>query len=917
MDDSHALAPQIIDALARGWTVLTANQRAARTLRHAFDRRQHALGIARWQPPAILAWETWTASLWRLLLVEGHASELLLNPTQEHTVWRAIIEADRSASASLSPVDALAELAASAWLLLHEYRGRPRLQAATDSADTRAFARWASEFERRSSRSGYLTAARLAETLRAATEEGRLSIAPGLLLIGFDRKTPAQIALLEAMRAAGVVIEELWPPEQEYSRTLVAANDEYDEVTTCARWLRAHLTENPAASVAVIVPDLEANRAEIDRVFRHILAPELEDIAAAPNSGPFEFSLGLPLAHTAMVATALDILHWSTGPLPLDHVSTLLLSPYFAGGSPEEALTRAEFDAFTLRRQHLLQPQISLDGLLASLPKSEPNLATLVRHLRSLIALTNKRDLVMAERSHADWAATIHDLLEAAGWAVSNRENSIEFQTRRKWESALDELATLDFDGLRVNFAYALAALERIAAQTLFAPESRHAPIQIMGPLESSGSTFDALWFLRAGDLSWPSTPSPNPLLPWHLQRELGMPGIDPTHDAAHARRITERVAASAPTALFSYPRETSDGHQRPSPTLISLDLECHDAADVAPMHSITEPIALEAVADDTPIPPPPDRVLQGGAAILQSQAACGFRAFAEKRLFSSALDGRELGLDPRERGSLVHDVLERFWAAVETQAALILLLPAERDALLTHSIDEALAGHVRRATPGWNQAYLDTERRRLLKLLNPWLDFELTRAPFAVESREAELEDIHIGPLRLKIRVDRIDTRLVDGEPAGEIILDYKTGLAKPADWQGDRPDAPQLPLYAVVSESQQLSGVAFATVRPGLPMGLAGFESQPGVLPKAARLKTASLDAQVEQWRATLTQLAEDFHSGHAEVSPKQYPSTCRYCEQRLLCRLNLTSLEADAIEELTADSDASEETAEGDRG
>ena len=462
-----------------------------------------------------------------------------------------------------------------------------------------------------------------------------------------------------------------------------------------------------------------------------------------------------------------------------------------------------------------------------------------MQHLRTLRALLNKEDLA-AERTHAEWAATIHDILEAAGWAIASRDDSIEFQTRRKWESVLDELATLDFSGLRVAFAAALDALERIAAQTLFAPESRHAPIQIMGPLESAGSTFDALWFLRAGDLAWPATPAPNPLLPWHLQRELLMPGVDPARDAAHAQRITERIAASAPTVLFSYAHETADGHQRPSPTLASLTLEPRSAEEIAPADPSPVPISLEAVADDTPIPSPPDRVFKGGASVLALQAACGFRAFAEKRLFASALDARELGLDPRERGSLVHDVLERFWAEVETQAALELMSYAERDALLSHSIDDALADHTARAQHGWNRAYLDTERRRLLNLLRPWLDYELTRPPFAVQSREARLDDVRIGPLRLNIRVDRIDLTLIDGEPdGGEIILDYKTGPAKPADWLGERPDAPQLPLYAIVSEFPRLAAVAFANIRAGRDMDLNGYESSKGTLPRAAKLE------------------------------------------------------------------------------
>jgi probable DNA repair protein len=447
----------------------------------------------------------------------------------------------------------------------------------------------------------------------------------------------------------------------------------------------------------------------------------------------------------------------------------------------------------------------------------------------------------------------------------------------------------------------------------LFAPESRHAPIQIMGPMESSGSSFDALWFLGADDLSWPARPTPNPLLSWLLQRELAMPGTDPAHDTAHARRITLRIAASAPTVLFSYAKQSvEEGIQRPSPVVTGLTtagiaLERRSADEIAPTGDLPAPIQLDPMLDDSPIPPPPHRVQQGGASILQSQAACGFRAFAEKRLFASALEPAPLGLDLRERGSLVHSVLEGFWAKVETQAALKLMTPAERNTLLHHSIDAAFARHHARPASGWPRAYLNTERQRLLKLLVPWLDYEAgKRPPFTVLSREETLHDVQIGPLRLDIRIDRVDLALGGGDssqpsdPSGEIILDYKTGAARPADWLGERPDEPQLPLYAVVSNNTNLAAIAFASVRPGKDMGLLGYQSRDGALPKAAKLKVESLQAQVREWREVLTALAEDFYTGQANVDPKKYPKTCTHCDQRLLCRLDPATLDANSLDD-----------------
>jgi hypothetical protein len=112
------LTRPIVDALDRGATVITANQRAARTIRYAFDRRNRELGLASWQSARAFAWDTWTADLWRTLLVEGQTSYLLLNRTQEHTLWRSILTADPELQGTLRSSDSLAELAAEAWRLL-------------------------------------------------------------------------------------------------------------------------------------------------------------------------------------------------------------------------------------------------------------------------------------------------------------------------------------------------------------------------------------------------------------------------------------------------------------------------------------------------------------------------------------------------------------------------------------------------------------------------------------------------------------------------------------------------------------------------------------------------------------------------------------------------------------------------------
>src|SRR4051794_21195823 len=135
MPESSALPLQVVEALARSWLVVTANQRAARTLRRAFGLAQRAQGLTSWQPPAILAWDSWLASLYREMLLEGRTADLVLNSSQEHALWRAVVSSD-SATSSLRPLDVLADTASEAWALLHSFRGRSRLERYPGNSDT-------------------------------------------------------------------------------------------------------------------------------------------------------------------------------------------------------------------------------------------------------------------------------------------------------------------------------------------------------------------------------------------------------------------------------------------------------------------------------------------------------------------------------------------------------------------------------------------------------------------------------------------------------------------------------------------------------------------------------------------------------------------------------------------------------------
>jgi len=188
-----------------------------------------------------------------------------------------------------------------------------------------------------------------------------------------------------------------------------------------------------------------------------------------------------------------------------------------------------------------------------------------------------------------------------------------------------------------------------------------------------------------------------------------------------------------------------------------------------------------------------------------------------------------------------------------------------------------------------WMAAYLASEQRRLARLLDKWLrEQEAKRVPFTVEATEKKLDDVNVGGLKLRLRADRIDV-LADGQ---RLLLDYKTGINISLKmWEGERPEEPQLPLYAIFGNVEDVCGVLFARIRAE-QSGFEGCVSDEAVL-KGAGLKPkltkeAFDDALKTTWTTALVNLAEDFLRGDARIDPKEQRFTCRLCAFPGLCRV-----------------------------
>ncbi|VFN00544.1 MAG: probable DNA repair protein [Candidatus Kentron sp. G] len=532
----------------------------------------------------------------------------------------------------------------------------------------------------------------------------------------------------------------------------------------------------------------------------------------------------------------------------------------------------------------------------------------------------------------SDWARTFARWLGELGWPGERSPDSEEYQAIAAFYELLGEFAGLNPVLGGCSFPVALSWLGQVADGRIFQPKSAPAPVQILGIREAAGLSFSHLWVLGLHADAWPPPPRPNPFLPIRLQRRAGMPQVDPEIELARARRATARLLASAGQAVVSYPKTGADLPKAPSPLITWLpEADLPMLAQSNPPAPGIDPGMNDGIGHgnreplmDEQGPPleshgPVGKKRKGGTRIWQDQARCPFRAFAVHRLGATGLDVPTVGLDYALRGVMVHEALEAIWRELRDSKRLTAMDDDTLGSKIAIAVNRTLVAAARQRPETLRGRLREIERTRLEALLGEWLALEKERPPFTViapeRGRAVSLVDL-LPPDRgdlpcavLSLRPDRMDRIEASGEkgrgPGGNgpkesepgaseqyLLFDYKTGNGAMGDWFGERPTSPQLPLYAVVENSD---GIGFAFVRRG-EMRFEGIAALPDLAPGIETPDKTRIKAAKEfpgwyglrdTWHRTLVSLAESFARGDARVDPKS-PESCRYCDLHSFCRV-----------------------------
>ncbi len=862
---------------SRGALVVVPHRRLAHQIWHR--QRQAALkaGSAAWEPLPLITLQAWLQqlfqSLWPPVVMAPSLTRLVL--------WGRALQLmppPEGPTPELEWAQALDEI--------HALLGRHLLEALRPTPADTPLVAW----RRRITRTyigmlrdeGCMAPGELPAYLLAALEAGKIGLPARVVVVGLETAAPAEEAWLRAVAARTRVVHLRVQGDAQAVAGAVVLPDQRQEIEwVAARLLEAaHSEKLPLHRLAVTSPAMERYGPQLQRILSEVLGPP-----HGPTGWAYNFSPGSSLAETPLLQAALLPMKFAAGERREDLVS-LLLSPYYG-------ILRSYREELALWDRVFREERVDQGWELLR--------ETAARHLSSdntapvLSLLKQTLEFLEAPLSSGrQWAEGL-----VSAWAVLGFPPRLDEAEADQWRELTGLLRDLEeaLGSESLTRSEFLDWLTHGASKTLWSgPGVQEAGVQVLGLLEMRGLAFSRVFCLGMNSGVFPAPPRPLPL----LNRTEKQAVLGGTYESQHrfARELYQTVLGAAPAIVLTRPR-LEDQEERVGTPFCLIEWQPRESAvlsapQAAWMRSPAVKAAFEAVSRppwvgycDGPVP-----LLSpaGELSVTQLAAAlaCPCRFLLEVVLGLKELPDLEAGLDPRDRGSLLHQVLARFAAAFNRRL--------DEDGIWDQDLARELLEKAAHETLGGQLADLNwqAERERWLGdegLLWEWLRREEERfhQGWRWHGFEVRFQGLKRPgwPWTLKGRIDRLDCH---GEKSRLLVWDYKTGELPGMNQVFEAGEEHQLPCYLLAVRE---GCVEFPPELTDFRAGFIGLKSS-----RDKHLKHQEFEKQAHRWdevllafEARVESLGRRLAAGNFSPQPAPAPAgrkqgACQYCSYRLIC-------------------------------
>ncbi|WP_144391446.1 PD-(D/E)XK nuclease family protein [Pleionea sediminis] len=877
-------------------TVITASNRQARYWTeqyHSMQSSQHQV----WSSPDILPVGAFLNRVFDELSMSIE-TPVLFNSQQGFILWQQIVQQSDIATHLIS-VNSTARKAYEAYQTLLRWNvSLDDINVETE--DHSAFISWARTYETMLNSDSAIDIAGLCQwldfNLETVSIEELQSIKLPIVFTGFHQMDPALNRLIERLKNKGCVIDELEITETPNASVAFQTNDFESEMVLAADWCKEQLKTTSRKRLAVIIPELDKRRYQVEDIFRRQLHPDqLSQIDDCNLS--YNISVGVPALHYPLMRTALNLIKLLGLALKQDELAELLKSSclgrwHTIGG--EDFIWQLKRSAFRIHETD--KDEWKLQSVIVLLEKESRSLnsestSNKLTQFKSIIS--NFNSLMSQSKTPEQWSEIFWDWLELWQWPGKETLSSYLFQQKTQFIGLLQQLKQYNIINKKVSLSTAFSWFQSIIEQATFQPKSKGEPIQVMGLYEAIGQSFDAVWLSGMSNNSLPETPDPNPFIPLSFARQHSMPGSSPDKELEYATSLIKQLLKVSDYTVVSY--YSQEGEESFSPTSILNDYITNWELKSSEQKSIFPVMALEEEEfnDETGLPMTESKLI-GGAQFLQSQALCPMQGYLSYRLGLEEQEEANLGIDPRERGIYVHEVMQFIWQQLGSQNKLI----SFNDDDLFELINDAIESCSRQVTTN-SSLIAAIEKEKYTHLIFELLQLEKKREPFNVKALEFE-QEIVINGVSIKTRLDRLD----ELENGSQIVIDYKTGRVDAQKWFGERIAEPQMPIY-LMTEKEKIRALCFAQLHHS-GVKFSGVSEHDKVLPGVKSIE--KVRAPVDSWRDFIHQietsifnLVEEIKLGLASVTPEHRLRACDFCPFDSVCRIAEIEAGSSSFEEM----------------
>ncbi|MEM0944277.1 MAG: PD-(D/E)XK nuclease family protein, partial [Pseudomonadota bacterium] len=395
----------------------------------------------------------------------------------------------------------------------------------------------------------------------------------------------------------------------------------------------------------------------------------------------------------------------------------------------------------------------------------------------------------------------------------------------------------------------------RLFAQIMRGEEIRpdaatpHPRVALQSPREARVSSADLVILAGLNEGGWPRLAPPDPWLSRPMRAEIGLPSPEraiglSAHDflaAASAREVLITRAlkeGGSPTVAARWLIRLTTliaGIEGGAAALSAVRLRGRDLVSLAGRLSRPETRSPSAPRP-APTPPLSARPRRLSVTEIETLVRDPYAIYAKRILGLAPLDPLGRGADFRDRGIVIHRLMERFTRATEAG------LPPDPLPLFLETADETLAEAV--PFPELRRIW----RARIARFAPWFLAGEATRRQNVtrIEVETKGVMTLATPPgFEVTARADRIDLR-----PEGAAIYDYKAG-DPPSKGKIEAGFNQQLHLQAAILEAGGFADLPAATAATGVYMGLTGRG------PGGAQVAVKALSKAVEEHSAQLKTL------------------------------------------------------------